>query len=249
MRIHLAGVAVDDQQKALRFYTETLGFQLKHNIPLGEYAWITVVSPEAPEGTQFVLEPEGHPAVRPYKKALVDDGIPWTSFAVDDVKAEHERLTARGVRLLSKGAMAAPPQNVSAECQAASPGHVSCLRERLLRCSRMETCRSAPAMKPANCPGDNRHRFTASVVAKARTPTSSLSVPTMSTRSVTNAAKQSADTVMNTAAIFAGSSPAGSNPLPANVRASNCPIAMRQPPLTNTGCTAVAAANSICSRA
>ena len=100
MRIHLAGVFVDDQQKALRFYTETLGFQLKHNIPLGEHAWITVVSEEAPEGTQFVLEPDGHPAVRPFKKALVEDGIPYTSFAVDDVKAEHERLVAKGVRFV-----------------------------------------------------------------------------------------------------------------------------------------------------
>ncbi|MXZ72195.1 MAG: VOC family protein [Acidobacteria bacterium] len=100
MRIHLASVPVDDQQKALRFYTETLGFQLKHNIPLGEHAWITVVSEEAPEGTELVLEPDEHPAVRPFKKALVEDGIPWTSFAVDDVEAEHERLLARGVRFV-----------------------------------------------------------------------------------------------------------------------------------------------------
>ena len=100
MRIHLASVAVDDQQKALRFYTETLGFQLKHNIPLGEHAWITVVSPEAPEGTQLVLEPDVHPAVRPFKRALVEDGIPWTSFAVDGVEAEHERLLGRGVRFV-----------------------------------------------------------------------------------------------------------------------------------------------------
>ncbi len=100
MRIHLASVLVDDQQKALRFYTETLGFQLKHNIPLGEHAWITVVSEEAPEGTQLVLEPDAHPAVRPFKRALVEDGIPWTSFAVDDVEAEHERLLGRGVRFL-----------------------------------------------------------------------------------------------------------------------------------------------------
>ena len=100
MRIHLASVAVDDQQKALRFYTETLGFQLKHNIPLGEHAWITVVSPEAPEGTQLVLEPDVHPAMRSLKEALVKDGIHWTAFAVDDVKAEHERLTARGVRFV-----------------------------------------------------------------------------------------------------------------------------------------------------
>ena len=100
MRIHLAGVFVDDQQKALRFYTETLGFQLKHNIPLGDHAWITVVSEEAPEGTELVLEPDDHPAVRPFKRALVEDGIPSTSFAVDDVKAEHERLMARGVRFV-----------------------------------------------------------------------------------------------------------------------------------------------------
>jgi len=100
MRIHLASVLVDDQQKALRFYTETLGFQLKHNIPLGEHAWITVVSEEAPEGTQLVLEPDTHPAVRPFKRALVEDGIPWTSFAVDDVEAEHERLLGRGVRFV-----------------------------------------------------------------------------------------------------------------------------------------------------
>ena len=100
MRIHLASVFVDDQQNALRFYTETLGFQLKHNIPLGEYAWITVVSEEAPEGTELVLEPSDHPAVGPFKRALVEDGIPATSFAVDDIEAEHERLMARGVRFV-----------------------------------------------------------------------------------------------------------------------------------------------------
>ena len=100
MRIHLAGVLVDDQQKALRFYTETLGFQLKHNIPVGEHAWITVVSGEAPEGTQLVLEPDAHPAARPFKEALVKDGIPYTAFAVDDIEAEHERLVAKGVRFV-----------------------------------------------------------------------------------------------------------------------------------------------------
>ena len=106
MRIIGVSVMVDDQQKALRFYTETLGFQLKHNIPLGEHAWITVVSEEAPEGTELVLEPDAHPAARPFKKALVEDGIPWTSFAVDDVEAEHERLLARGVRFVQ------PPTDV-----------------------------------------------------------------------------------------------------------------------------------------
>ena len=100
MRISLASVFVDDQQKALRFYTETLGFRVKHNIPLGGHAWITVVSEEAPEGTELLLEPDDHPAVRPFRRALVEDGIPSISFAVDDVGAEHERLVARGVRFV-----------------------------------------------------------------------------------------------------------------------------------------------------
>ena len=100
MRIRHTSVVVDDQQEALRFYTETLGFRLKHNIPLGEYAWITVVSEQEPEGTELVLEPAGHPAVVPYRKALVEDGIPFTAFTVDDVEAEHERLVAKGVRFL-----------------------------------------------------------------------------------------------------------------------------------------------------
>ena len=100
MRIHLTSVVVDDQQKALRFYTETLGFRVKHNIPMGEHAWITVVSAEDPEGTELLLEPDGHPAVRPFKTALMEDGIPSASFAVDDVRAEHERLVAKGVRFV-----------------------------------------------------------------------------------------------------------------------------------------------------
>lgn len=106
MRIHLTGVFVDDQDKALRFYTETLGFKLKHNIPVGRFAWITVVSEEAPEGMELLLEPDEHPAVRPYKAALVKDGIPCASFAVDDVEAEHERLVAKGVRFVQ------PPTDV-----------------------------------------------------------------------------------------------------------------------------------------
>ena len=100
MRINWTSIMVDDQQRALRFYTETLGFQVKHNIPMGEHAWITVVSAEAPEGTELVLEPAGHPAVGPFRKALVEDGIPYTAFAVDDVEAEHERLEAEGVRFV-----------------------------------------------------------------------------------------------------------------------------------------------------
>ncbi len=100
MRIYISGVFVDDQQKALRFYTETLGFRLKHNIPVGEHAWITVVSEEDPEGAELLLEPDAHPAVRPFVNALVKDGIPSNSFAVNDIGAEYERLVARGVRFV-----------------------------------------------------------------------------------------------------------------------------------------------------
>ncbi|BBY18735.1 VOC family protein [Mycolicibacterium litorale] len=98
MRIHLTSVLVDDQDKALRFYTEVLGFTQKHDIPMGPARWITVVSPDNPDGTELVLEPDGHPAVKPFKEALVADGIPFTSFAVDDIAAEFERLSHLGVR-------------------------------------------------------------------------------------------------------------------------------------------------------
>ncbi|MFC5144883.1 VOC family protein [Streptomyces aureoversilis] len=98
MKIHLSSVFVDDQGKALRFYTDVLGFVKKHDIPLGVDRWLTVVSPEDPDGTELLLEPSGHPAVQPYKTALVQDGIPATSFAVDDVQAEFERLRKLGVR-------------------------------------------------------------------------------------------------------------------------------------------------------
>jgi catechol 2,3-dioxygenase-like lactoylglutathione lyase family enzyme len=98
MRITVTSVLVDDQRKALRFYTEILGFVLKHDIPLGEHSWITVVSPDAPDGIELVLEPDEHPAARPFKRALVEDGIPFTSFAVTDVDAEYERLLGLGVR-------------------------------------------------------------------------------------------------------------------------------------------------------
>src|ERR671924_1418359 len=87
MRINLASVLVDDQDKALRFYTEVLGFVKKTEVPVGEYRWITVVSPEDPDGTELLLEPDEHPAAKPFKKALVADGIPVISFAVEDVRA------------------------------------------------------------------------------------------------------------------------------------------------------------------
>ncbi|WP_431035860.1 VOC family protein [Streptomyces sp. P6-2-1] len=99
MKIHLTSVFVDDQAKAERFYTEVLGFVKKHDVPLGgEDRWLTVVAPEDPEGTELLLEPAGHPAVRPYREALVRDGIPLAQFAVGDVAAEYARLTALGVR-------------------------------------------------------------------------------------------------------------------------------------------------------
>ena len=98
MRINLSGVFVDDQDKALRFYTETLGFQKKRDVPAGKHRWLTVVSPEEPNGVELLLEPDEHPAVKPFKAALVEDGIPLTSFAVLDIAAEHERLESLGVR-------------------------------------------------------------------------------------------------------------------------------------------------------
>jgi catechol 2,3-dioxygenase-like lactoylglutathione lyase family enzyme len=98
MRINLASVLVDDQDKALRFYTEVLGFKPKADVPVGEHRWITVVSPEDPDGTELLLEPDAHPAAKPFKEALVADGIPFTAFAVDDVRAEFERLRGLGVR-------------------------------------------------------------------------------------------------------------------------------------------------------
>lgn len=97
MRITLASVMVDDQDRALAFYTGTLGFTLKHDIPMGEARWITVVAPDDPDGTELVLEPDGHPAAKPFKEALVADGIPFTAFEVDDVHGEYDRLTALGV--------------------------------------------------------------------------------------------------------------------------------------------------------
>jgi catechol 2,3-dioxygenase-like lactoylglutathione lyase family enzyme len=98
MRIYVTSVLVDDQSKALDFYTQTLGFVLKHDIPLGDDRWLTVVSKEDPAGTELLLEPSGHPAAGPYKSALVADGIPATSFQVDDLSAEYQRLRDLGVR-------------------------------------------------------------------------------------------------------------------------------------------------------
>ena len=98
MRINLSSVLVDDQDKAERFYTEILGFRKKTDISLGSHRWLTVVVPDDPDGVELLLEPDGDRAAKPFKQALVNDGIPFTSFAVDDVDSEYERLTALGVR-------------------------------------------------------------------------------------------------------------------------------------------------------
>lgn len=106
IRITTTSVFVDDQAKALAFYTDVLGFLPKTDVPAGEFRWLTVVSPATPDGVEVLLEPSEHPAVKPFRDALVADGIPWTSFGVDDLAAEHERLTALGVTFVQ------PPMDV-----------------------------------------------------------------------------------------------------------------------------------------
>ena len=100
MRIIVTSVLVDNQEKALRFYTEMLGFRKKHDVPLGNHRWLTVTSQDEPNGVEILLEPSEHPAIKPFKDALVGDGIPWTMFGVDDIAEEHKRLVERGVRFI-----------------------------------------------------------------------------------------------------------------------------------------------------
>tara|TARA_A100001037_G_scaffold139792_1_gene126686 strand:+ start:123 stop:509 length:387 start_codon:yes stop_codon:yes gene_type:complete len=102
MRINVTSVLVDDQMKALDFYTTKLGFIEKTKVDLGDAYWLTVVSPEDQNGTELLLEPDTHPAAKPYKKALVDDGIPLTSFSVEDVNTEYLRLSALGVNFVQE---------------------------------------------------------------------------------------------------------------------------------------------------
>jgi catechol 2,3-dioxygenase-like lactoylglutathione lyase family enzyme len=97
MKINVTSVFVDDQREALRFYTDVLGFEKRADIPVGDAAWLTVGSPEQPDGPELLLEPSDHPAVGSFKEALVEDGIPAASFAVDDVQAEYQRLKDHGV--------------------------------------------------------------------------------------------------------------------------------------------------------
>jgi len=108
MRIYITSIFVDDQAKALDFYTKKLGFEVKNDVPVGEHRWLTLVSKEQPDGTELLLEPSDHPAVTPYKNALVEDGIPATSFQVDDVDAEFERLKDIGIKFTQEPTDAGP---------------------------------------------------------------------------------------------------------------------------------------------
>jgi predicted enzyme related to lactoylglutathione lyase len=109
MRITLSSIAVEDQNRALAFYTDVLGFRLKHDIPVGGgYRWITVTSPEGPDDLELVLEPNENPAAKTYQKALFDQGIPITSFESKDIKAEYARLRERGVAFTREPTQAGP---------------------------------------------------------------------------------------------------------------------------------------------
>ena len=92
MRITLTGVFVSDQDKALKFYTETLGFVKKHDVPVGEFKWLTVVSPDDPDGTELLLEPNENPVAQEYQKGIFDQGIPAAAFGVEDIHAEYAKL-------------------------------------------------------------------------------------------------------------------------------------------------------------
>jgi catechol 2,3-dioxygenase-like lactoylglutathione lyase family enzyme len=102
MKIKLNSVMVNDQDKALTFYTEVLGFVKKTDIPAGDFRWLTVVSPEGPDDIELLLEPNAHPAARTYQEALYKDGIPATAFASEDTQKEYERLTKQGVKFRMK---------------------------------------------------------------------------------------------------------------------------------------------------
>jgi catechol 2,3-dioxygenase-like lactoylglutathione lyase family enzyme len=114
MRIKLTSVYVDDQEKALRFYTGTLGFVKKLDLPLGEYRWLTVVSPEEPEGTQLLLEPNANPVSKTYQRAVYEQGIGAAMFFVEDARAEYARLQSLGVRFTA--APAETPGYIMALC-------------------------------------------------------------------------------------------------------------------------------------
>jgi len=108
MKIKLTSVHVDDQEKALRFYTDVLGFQTKNDVSAGDYRWLTVVSPEDPDGTELLLEPNNNPAAQAYQKALFEQNIPAANFFTDDIQADYERIKAKG------GEFTMPPTDVTA---------------------------------------------------------------------------------------------------------------------------------------
>jgi catechol 2,3-dioxygenase-like lactoylglutathione lyase family enzyme len=108
MRIKLTSIMVDDQEKALRFYTDTLGFRKKHDIPVGEYRWITVVSPEGPDDLELALEPNANPAGKTFQEAMFEQGIPIAAFEVADIEKEFDRLAAKGVAFKQKPTAAGP---------------------------------------------------------------------------------------------------------------------------------------------
>ena len=97
MKIRLCSIFVSDQEKALEFYTDILGFTKKHDIPFGEARWLTVVSPEEPDGAELVLEPNSNPAAKTFQKSIHEQGIPTTAFEVDDIQTEYEKLIDKGV--------------------------------------------------------------------------------------------------------------------------------------------------------
>ncbi|WP_071394263.1 VOC family protein [Bacillus tuaregi] len=105
MKIIVTSLFVDDQDKALKFYTETLGFLIKHDIPVGEFRWIALVSPDNEDGTQLLLEPNDNPAAKEYQKKLLEQGIPATMFGVTDIRKEYERLLQHGVKFTMEPTM------------------------------------------------------------------------------------------------------------------------------------------------
>jgi catechol 2,3-dioxygenase-like lactoylglutathione lyase family enzyme len=108
MRIKLTSIMVDDQDKALRFYTEVLGFKKKHDIPVGEYRWITVTSPEGPDDLELALEPNANPAAKTFQEAMFSQGIPLAAFEVTDIAGEAGRLTTKGVAFTQQPTKAGP---------------------------------------------------------------------------------------------------------------------------------------------
>jgi catechol 2,3-dioxygenase-like lactoylglutathione lyase family enzyme len=112
VKIKVTSVLVDDQSKALRFYTEILGFVKKTDLPAGDFRWLTVVSPEGPDDVELLLEPNSFPPAQTFQKALVEAGIPFTAFSVDDIQQEYERLKGLGVEFIT------PPTSMGPTTQA-----------------------------------------------------------------------------------------------------------------------------------